>query len=122
AFQIVDDVLDYTGDEATLGKPVGGDLRQGIVTLPFYYYLQSLSDPETVLGRLEQYERAPGATTDAAVAEIVAQVRASGAIQAALAEAREFTERAKAALALFPPGPYRQALCELADYGISRHV
>ncbi|MEJ5198316.1 MAG: polyprenyl synthetase family protein [Anaerolineae bacterium] len=122
AFQIVDDVLDYAGDEATLGKPVGGDLRQGIVTLPFYYYLQSLSDPEAVLSRLEQHDRAPQGGDDGVVAEIVAQVRGSGAIQAALAEAREFTERAKAALAVFPPGPHRQALCELADYGVSRHV
>ncbi len=40
AFQIVDDILDYTGEESTLGKPVGGDLRQGIVTLPFFYFLQ----------------------------------------------------------------------------------
>lgn len=121
AFQIVDDVLDYAGDEATLGKPVGGDLRQGIVTLPFYYYLQSLPDPESILSRLEQHDRAPHAD-DTVVAEIVAQVRGSDAIRASLAEAREFTERAKAALAIFPPGPHRQALCELADYGVSRHV
>ena len=45
AFQIVDDILDYTGDEATLGKPVGGDLRQGIVTLPFFYFLQAHPHP-----------------------------------------------------------------------------
>jgi geranylgeranyl pyrophosphate synthase len=38
AFQIVDDILDFTGDEAVLGKPVGSDLRQGIITLPFFYY------------------------------------------------------------------------------------
>ena len=41
AFQIVDDILDYAGQESTLGKPVGGDLRGGIVTLPFFYYLHA---------------------------------------------------------------------------------
>lgn len=122
AFQIVDDVLDYAGDETALGKPVGGDLRQGIVTLPFYYYLQSLPDPEIVFDRLEGHAHSTKAEREAVVAEIVAQVRGSGAIQASLAEARDFTERAKAALAVFPAGPYRQALCELADYGVARHV
>ncbi len=125
AFQIVDDVLDYASDEATLGKPVGGDLRQGIVTLPFYYFLQSLPDPEAVLSSLEADQSVARLDSSASadlVAEIVARVRASDAIQASLSEARDFTERAKAALAVFPPGPYRQALYELADYGVSRHV
>ena len=45
AFQIVDDILDFAGEEATLGKPVGGDLRQGIMTLPFFYYLQAQPNP-----------------------------------------------------------------------------
>jgi geranylgeranyl pyrophosphate synthase len=48
AFQIVDDVLDYTGDESVMGKPVGGDLRQGIV-LPFFYYVQSHPNPAEVV-------------------------------------------------------------------------
>lgn len=121
AFQIVDDVLDYASDEATLGKPVGGDLRQGIVTLPFYYFLQSLSDPESVIAALEGHASGARAGDDL-IAELVAATRASGAIQAALAEAREFTERAKSALVIFPASPYRQALCELADYGVSRHT
>ncbi len=124
AFQIVDDILDYASDEATLGKPVGGDLRQGILTLPFYYFLQAQPDPEAILSRLEVGGAAGqdnGSGADA-TAEIVARVRTSGAIQEAQAEARDFTERAKAALAIFPDEPYRQALCELADYGISRHT
>ncbi len=42
-FQIIDDVLDFRGDEGVLGKPVGSDLREGIVTLPVLYYLQDSS-------------------------------------------------------------------------------
>ncbi len=44
AFQIVDDILDFTGDENTLGKPAGSDLRQGTLTLPVFYYLQLRRD------------------------------------------------------------------------------
>lgn len=125
AFQIVDDILDYASDESTLGKPVGGDLRQGIITLPFYYFLQAQPDPEAVIVRLESHAiQSQGNSVSNAdvVAEIVAQVRASDAIPQAQAEARAFTARAKAALSIFPDNVYRQALCELADYGISRHM
>jgi geranylgeranyl pyrophosphate synthase len=124
AFQIVDDILDYAGNEAQLGKPVGGDLRQGIATLPFYYFLQAQPHPEAVIALLQAgstSQAANGSGSADAVAEVVAQVRASNAIRQAQAEARDFTERAKAALAIFPDGPYRQAFWELADYGISRH-
>ena len=46
AFQIVDDILDFTGDESSLGKPAGSDLLQGTLTLPFFHYLQQHPDPE----------------------------------------------------------------------------
>jgi len=117
AFQIVDDILDYSGEQASLGKPVGGDLRQGIVTLPFFYYLQGHPQPEQVLAALN----GAGDHGDA-VGEIISQVRQSGAIQSAAAEAVGFSASAKARLADLPQGPYRQALEELADFVVSRHV
>lgn len=116
AFQIVDDILDYTGEESTLGKPVGGDLRQGIVTLPFFYFLRNSADPQAVISALE---RSNGAGD---MGEIVNQVRRSEAMRQAAAEAQDFASRAKARLAIFPPSPYRQALEELADFVVSRHV
>jgi geranylgeranyl pyrophosphate synthase len=58
AFQIADDILDYTGEEATLGKPVGGDLRQGIVTLPLFYFLQAQPNPSPIVARLDAALRA----------------------------------------------------------------
>ena len=54
AFQIVDDILDFTSDDRHLGKPAGSDLRQGTLTLPFFHYLQTYSQPEVLLDRLEE--------------------------------------------------------------------
>ncbi len=121
AFQIADDILDYASDEATLGKPVGGDLRQGIVTLPFFYFLQSSPQPEQIIAKLEQ-PGANGSGTQDPISEIVAQVRASDALRLSAAEARELTARAKAALAIFPDNVYRRALLDLADFAVARHV
>ena len=116
AFQIVDDILDYTGEESTLGKPVGGDLRQGIVTLPFFYFLRNHPDPQAVIRALESSNGA------GEIGEIINQVRRSDAMRQAAAEAQDFAAKAKARLSGFPPGPYRQALEELADFVVSRHV
>ena len=114
AFQIVDDILDFAGEEATLGKPVGGDLRQGIMTLPFFYYLQAQSDPANVIALLEKGE--------AGVGEVIAAVRASEAIRQALAEAHAFAGQAKAALASLPESPFRDVLRDLTDSTLERRV
>jgi geranylgeranyl pyrophosphate synthase len=100
-----------------LGKPVGGDLRQGIVTLPFFYFLQNHSDPGRVLAALDN-----GNGSGESVGEIIAQVRKSDAMRQAAAEAQDFAGRSKAHLRVFPDGPYRRALEELAEFVVSRHV
>jgi geranylgeranyl pyrophosphate synthase len=114
AFQIVDDILDFAGEEATLGKPVGGDLRQGIMTLPFFYYLQAQPDPADVTALLDK--------GDAGVGEVIAAVRASDAIGQALAEARAFAEQAKTALNGLPESPFGAALRQLTDSTLERRV
>ena len=114
AFQIVDDILDFAGEEATLGKPVGGDLRQGIMTLPFFYYLQAQPDPAPIIALLEK--------GDAGVTEVIVAVRASGAIGQALAEARAFAEQAKAALVGLPDSPFRTTLRDLTESTLDRRV
>jgi geranylgeranyl pyrophosphate synthase len=117
AFQIVDDVLDFTADQARLGKPVGSDLRQGLFTLPVLCYLERHPDDRDVAallnGRSGDVER---------VARVVAAVRASGATDEALDEARAYVARAQAALAPMPNNACRRALSDLADYFVSRNV
>jgi geranylgeranyl pyrophosphate synthase len=118
AFQIVDDILDYTGDEATLGKPVGGDLRQGIVTLPFFYYLAGHPTPDAVLAQLA----GRSAQNGDGINQVVADVRNSPAVAQSAQEARDFAAQAQADLVGLPAGPYRDALHDLADFVVARDI
>lgn len=114
AFQIMDDVLDFQGDEQILGKPVGSDLREGIVTLPVLYFLRDHPDDE----RIASVVRDGG--QDAVVQEVVTAVRESGAVARAMDRAREFIAQSQAALAVLPEGQARDLMHALADYTIAR--
>ena len=117
AFQIVDDILDFTGEQAAVGKPVGSDLLQGLVTLPAIYYTETHpDDPDVRLleeggwGHRERMER------------LVESIRTSDAIQQAMAEAKQAVERALALLGPFQAGVEREALAGLARYIVDRQV
>lgn len=114
AFQIVDDVLDFIGDEAQLGKQVGSDLRQGLITLPTLYYLERVENQTLVRTVLS------GKHGEEQVAAAIAAIRNSGAIEIALEEARVFARRSRRALAALPDTPARQMLAALADYVVLR--
>ncbi len=116
AFQIMDDVLDFTGDESQVGKPVASDLRQGIVTLPVIDYVDS--DPRDQ--RVAELLRS-GQHSDEAVLPIVADVRASGAIDRAVAEARGYVRAAQQRLTIFPDSEARQSMLAVADYVVARN-
>ena len=117
AFQIVDDLLDFTGDEEALGKPIGGDLREGKMTLPVIHLLACGDSRADSLIRKVVRER------DASIdewREIRAMLAQSRSLDYAQRVAGDFVERAKKALYAFPAGPERDALMFLPDYVISR--
>jgi geranylgeranyl pyrophosphate synthase len=110
AFQVVDDILDFTSSEAQLGKPVGSDLRQGTITLPVII----MRDREPADGRFE----AAFASDDVDLQ--VQLVQESGAIAAAYAEADSLVDQARTALRTLPSGVERDALDGLASFVVDR--
>jgi geranylgeranyl pyrophosphate synthase len=114
AFQIIDDVLDFIGDEAQLGKPAGSDLRQGLVTLPVICHLEQAGDDAAVEVVLA------GQKDEARVQAAIEAIRASGAVEAALKEARAHVRQAREALMHVPGSDSRQMLLALANYVVER--
>ncbi len=115
AFQLIDDLLDYDGSTEELGKTVGDDLREGKPTLPLLIAMDR-STPE-------QRELIRNAIIHGEVermADIVAIVRATGALDATREAAQAQAERAKASLALLPPSEAREALLQLSFDSIRR--
>lgn len=117
AFQIVDDILDFAGDEATVGKPLGSDLLQGLVTLPAIYYAESHPDNPDVRSLAEG-----GWGDHEHMIRLVQTIRQSDAVQQAMSEAEECIERALACLAVFEMSPERQALEDLARFVVDRKI
>ncbi|MFV9503933.1 MAG: polyprenyl synthetase family protein [Oscillochloridaceae bacterium umkhey_bin13] len=116
AFQIVDDVLDFTSDEHTLGKPAGNDLRQGTITLPLILAMAHTASPR--LRALIEH----GPPDDAQVRAAIAEVMAAGGIEAAMGEARCFIAQAVGYLDPFPPSVARSALIDLAQFVLTREA
>jgi len=117
AFQIADDVLDYTSTTAELGKPVGADLRQGTVTLPLMLALEEPTVAPALRALLGQEF-----VTDADYEQVVRLVRRSGAIERTEAQAHDFALRARAKLANFDDSPSRSTLESICDYVVDRRT
>jgi octaprenyl-diphosphate synthase len=115
AFQIADDVLDYTADAGTLGKNLGDDLAEGKATLPLIHSLTRV-DPE----RRARIATAIEQGDTAALPEIVQAIRASGSLDYSQQCARLYAERAIAALDGLPETPQLAALRGLALYSVER--
>ncbi len=115
AFQLIDDLLDYEGNTAELGKNVGDDLREGKPTMPLLVAMQRGSDDERRFVReaIEQgsVERLP---------QIIEIVRKTGALEATREAARVEADRARRALEVLPLSPYREALLELCVRSVDR--
>ena len=118
AFQIVDDVLDYTADASALGKPIGGDLREGKVTLPVILLLRN-SGPDVL--ELVQRVIAERRVSPEDWQTIKGLLAGQGAVDAAFDRAVTFACRAKQQLAAaFPASAERDGLLALTDYVLSR--
>jgi geranylgeranyl pyrophosphate synthase len=118
AFQIVDDILDFTADQSTIGKPVGNDLRSGIITLPAILYAQAHPDVNESADLLEGNCINDIPRLD----HLINLVRSSEAIQASHKEAVHFVETGLEYLQRLPASPDRYALEDLANYIVRREL
>jgi octaprenyl-diphosphate synthase len=116
-FQLIDDLLDFTGEAETVGKPIGGDLREGKVTLPIIHLLKHGGPEATTLVHSAVQQRHVTPEDWARLKTLLAEHRS---IEYAYSRALEFGEAAKRHLKVFPDSPERDALMALADYVLYR--
>ncbi len=118
AFQIVDDILDFTSEPETLGKPVGSDLRQGLITLPTIYYAESYpADPALI-----PLQEGRCLDSDPRLNQLIESIRTSSVVKLAHQEAYRFVERGLKSLRTLPACTERQLLEDLANYIVDREL
>ncbi|WP_349407569.1 heptaprenyl diphosphate synthase component II [Pseudalkalibacillus sp. SCS-8] len=111
AFQITDDILDFTGTEKQLGKPAGGDLQQGNITLPVFFARENTDFDERLK---EAFEHKPVSRAD--VETLIQEIKASGAIERSKAIADLYLKKALEALDQLPQNRARKSLRQIAEY------
>ena len=116
AFQLIDDVLDYSGNATDIGKNVGDDLREGKPTLPLIYLMQHGSPAQRELVRT-CIENGDEQHFD----EILAAITSSGALDYTRKEAEKSGQRAAAAIALLPNSEFKNSLLQLASFAVDRN-
>jgi len=116
AFQLIDDVLDYAGDAAEIGKNVGDDLREGKPTLPLIYVMENGTPEQRELIRT-CIEQGDETHFDA----VLAAVTNSGALDFTRREAEAAARRASAAIADLPESEYKQSLLQLCAFAVDRN-
>lgn len=111
AFQIVDDLLDVTAEAKQLGKPVGGNLQQGIMTLPMILAIERSPQKERLVYLLGKEDK-----SDQDIAEAIQMIKSSGAIEESLRYVDLYINKAKTYLLELPNVPTRKALADLAQF------
>lgn len=117
AFQLIDDLLDFTADEATLGKPVGNDLREGKVTLPVIHTLARCTPEERGLIATVLTERGYHTVSQRRIVELIERYDAPAEMKR---RARVYTDRALDHLSRFPESPYKRALQAVPEFVLNR--
>jgi geranylgeranyl pyrophosphate synthase len=116
AFQILDDILDFTADTEKLGKPVGSDLRQGLITLPAIFYIEeNASDPDVM--HLKEFGCS---LPENRVERLINSIRRSDVIEKAHQQACNYIDQGLSALHWFPVSSERRSLEDLAQYIVRR--
>ena len=121
AFQLADDILDYAGDTAVLGKNVGDDLREGKPTLPLIYVLENGSDAEKAMVRAA-IENGGIDQAHSDFTTILNAIKSKGALDYTHQKAEREVAAAKVALGFLPESEFKQTLLALADYSLARDV
>lgn len=111
AFQITDDILDLTADQKKLGKPIGGDIRQGIMTLPMIFALRYYGENSRLAEILAAREKG-----EKEIKEAIQLISAAGAIEKTREISRRFVEKGLRELAILPVNPTRDLLEKLAHF------
>ena len=110
--QLIDDILDFTSREKILGKPVGNDLREGKVTLPLIYALETADNEER---KLVETVLADGNYDQVPFGKILNILARHRGIERAQERAQSFTDKARAIIAEFPASPYLKALTAVTE-------
>lgn len=117
AFQLADDRLDYSADQARLGKSLGQDIRQGMITLPLLHLLQTCSSSEQswLKDKIQSH-----AVDDQELERILELMKAQGSLAYATTRAREYIEASALDLAPFPDSPAKRSLAIASSYMVNR--
>ena len=117
AFQIMDDVLDFTGDQNAVGKPLGSDLQIGLITLPAIYYYESNPNDADIISVIRR-----NGHNASQLDRLVGNIRSSTAIRESEIEADEFVQRGLGILEDFPVTPSQQTLKKIANFIVERET
>src|SRR5204863_90757 len=115
AFQLIDDVLDYSGEAAEIGKSLGDDLAEGKPTLPLIYAMRAGSREQAALVRQAILEGGRGD-----FGAVLQAVQACGALDYARRAAEQEAETARRALDVLPDSEFKRSLLELASFSVTR--
>ncbi len=118
-FQIRDDIFDYYNDEERIGKPTGNDMKEGKLTLPAIYAVNSTGNP--LMRELALKVKSGDVSADE-IAELVAFAKSNGGIDYARRVMNEYADKAKNLLDEYPDSAVKQALCQYVDFVVDRNL